>query len=102
MIPKTRPTSTPELRRGWSQARQPPDEGLTLGRNCGCAVPIAWTAAGLVAVWRGKEKHLGGSLVAAQAALNRMKCPRCGKMARRKPAKRPRQGSLPLAPGRQS
>lgn len=45
---------------------------------------MQWTAAGLVLVWGGKEKHLGGSVTAAEAALNRAKCPRCGKLARRK------------------
>ena len=81
---RIRPTSTPELRRGWSRARQPADEGLTLGRSCGCALPMAWTAAGLVLVWQGKEKHLGGSVTAAEVALNQTKCPRCGKQPRRK------------------
>ena len=87
MPPRVRPTRLPEQGRGWSRSRQPThpqDEGLTLGRSCGCALPVQWTAAGLVLVWGGKEKFLGGSVTAAEAALNRTKCPRCGKLARRK------------------
>lgn len=95
MTPKTRPTRAPHQGRGWSQARHS-DDGLTLGRSlCGCSVPVQWTAGGLVLIWRGREKHLGGSVVAAGDALNRMKCPRCGKMPRRKQT-RTRQAALPL------
>lgn len=95
MTPKTRPTRTPEAARGWSRATPAtgPGEGLTLGHpRCGCNLPVQWTAAGLVLVWRGKEKHLGGSITAALAALNRMKCPACGKLPRRK--RRPVQAGL--------
>ena len=66
MTSKVRPTRLPEQGRGWSQAHAR-DDGLTLGRNCGCSLPVQWTAAGLALVWQGKEKHLGGSVTAAEA-----------------------------------